>query len=79
MKALQGCVEGKHWLRHGSLPVLALTLSRRRLVPDAAGRPQLQEELEGVLQKLRELLYLIKQMPESMAADVSEAVDPPLP
>lgn len=31
-----------------------------RLVPDAAGRPALQQELEGVVQRLKELLYLLK-------------------
>lgn len=48
-------------------------------MPDAAGRPALQAELEGVLQKLKELLYLIKQMPENAPVDASELVDPPLP
>lgn len=37
-----------------------------RLIPDAAGRPELQAELEGVQTKVQELLYLLKQLPESM-------------
>ena len=31
---------------------------------DAAGRPTLQVELEGTVQGLRELLYLIKNLPD---------------
>lgn len=40
-----------------------------RLIPDAAGRPALQAELEGVQSRLREMLYLMKQMPDSMKPD----------
>lgn len=35
-------------------------------MPDAAGRPALQAELDGTVQGLRELLYLIKNLPDSM-------------
>lgn len=44
----------------------------RRLIPDAAARPGLQEELRGVETKVQELLYVMKQVPkegEAAAAD----------
>jgi hypothetical protein len=42
------------------------SLHLRRLIPDAAGRAELQTQLQDVVLALRELLYLIKQMPDSM-------------
>lgn len=38
----------------------------RRLIPDAAGRPSLQTELQEVQVKLTDMLYLLKQLPDSM-------------
>lgn len=34
-----------------------------RLVPDAAGRPSLQAELESTVASLKEFLYLLKNLP----------------
>lgn len=51
-------------------PMFATALRElERLVPDAAGRPELQAELEAAKSKVQELLYLIRQLPESMAPD----------
>ena len=42
-------------------------------MPDAAGRPALQEQLEGAQTKLQELLYLFKNLPDSMKASLDAA------
>ncbi len=41
-------------------------------MPDAAGRPALQAELDGTVQGLRELLYLIKNLPDSMRQQMEQ-------
>ncbi|KAL4457514.1 hypothetical protein ABPG75_012379 [Micractinium tetrahymenae] len=51
-------------------PMFATALRElERLIPDAAGRPELQAELEAAKSKVQELLYLIRQLPDSMVPD----------
>lgn len=76
---VRGCVAAAFAVasQHAAAP------SGCRLVVDAAGRPALQAELEGVQTRVRELLYLIKQMPdmpaEGSGEEEDDASDPLLP